>query len=244
MTLNLTSTENFAARVNLSNSNDVVANSLSIIEETRIVNLRELIGEASKPLNWLSGDSTGKNTISTGQGLLSLATPGNNDTFDNAVVIWGSAYTTKVGEVSFFKKVSMNQNLDVSGAMTVGGLPALTTGTGYAQTETYSETQVNNMFNQAPAYTNSQLGVNSNAKAQTETLLNTKEPAFITVSPHLKNLNFENGTIDLMLSSDFTDSVNTKTDETQVRALLAAHDPVSVQSPVEKIRHNETGTYT
>ena len=141
-----------------------------------------MLDQASQSLNWLSGDSTGKNTVSTGQRLLSLAAPNDSDTFNDAVVIWGSTYTGKVGEVTFFNKVTMNQNLDVSGAMTVGGLSALTTGTGYAQTETYSETQVNNMFNQAPAYTNSQLGVNSNAadvytKAQTETLLNTKEPA-------------------------------------------------------------------
>ena len=134
MTLNLTNMENFATGVNLSNSNDVVANSLSVIEENRIVNLRELIGEASKPLNWLEGDSTGKNTISTGQGLLSLATPGSNNTFNDAVLDWGSAYTTKVGEVSFFKKVSMNQNLDVSGTMLVGGLSVLTAGTGYTRT--------------------------------------------------------------------------------------------------------------
>ena len=44
MTLNLANTDNFATGVNLSNGNDVVANSLSVIEENRIVNIRDLIG--------------------------------------------------------------------------------------------------------------------------------------------------------------------------------------------------------
>ena len=184
--------------MNLSNSNDVVANSLSVIEENRIVHLRELIGEASKPLNWLSGDSMGKNTISTGQRLLSLATPGNNNTFNDDVVIWGSAYTAKVGEVSFFKKVSMNQNLDVSWTMLVGGLSVLTTGTGYTKTQTLTEDEVTELMNQTLAYTDTQPGLKYDitsifTKAQADTLLNTKEPAFITVSPILKNLNLENG---------------------------------------------------
>ena len=94
--------------------------------------------------------------------------------------------------------------------------------------------------------TTNKLGLKANAadvyaKAQADTLLSTKEPAFITVNPILKNLNFENGAIDLMLSSDFTDSANAKTDEAQVRSLIDAYDPYTVESPLEKGRIIETG---
>jgi hypothetical protein len=72
----LTNYEYLTTGVQLANSSDVLANSLSLIEGDKIVNLKEVIETiagtaAGPPLNWLTGDSTGKNTISTGEGLLS-----------------------------------------------------------------------------------------------------------------------------------------------------------------------------
>ena len=74
--------------INLSNEIDVVANSFSVIQGNEITNILDLIGTSigasevytrtqtdaklalkQNTLNWLHGDSDGKNTISTGQGL-------------------------------------------------------------------------------------------------------------------------------------------------------------------------------
>jgi hypothetical protein len=84
-------------------------------------------------LNWIFGDSTAKSTISTGEGILTMAMPTGATTFDNVMVINGSLMTGKEGHVSFFKKVTMTDALEVSGAITAGGLSVLTTGTGYTK---------------------------------------------------------------------------------------------------------------
>jgi hypothetical protein len=115
--------------VSLTKSNGLIVNSLSIIDGKKLINIKDGL------MNWLSGDSTGKNTISTGEGLLTIATPNDNGSFNNSIIVWGSGNPTKEGHVNFVNKVSMFDNLDVSGVITGGGLNVLTTGTGYTQTE-------------------------------------------------------------------------------------------------------------
>ena len=84
---------------NLSNSSDVIANSFSVIDDSEIVNILDLIGTGGggvgtttgdvytktqtddklalkqNTIYWLTGDSTNKNTISTGEGLFTIAVP-------------------------------------------------------------------------------------------------------------------------------------------------------------------------
>jgi hypothetical protein len=60
-----------------------------------------------------------------------------------------------------------------------------------------------------------------------------KEPEFITVSPILKNLNTTSGKTELMLSSAFTDLVDTKTDEDQVQTIVNAYEPYTCEAPLE-----------
>ena len=100
----------------LTNSNDLVVNSLSIIDGNKLVNIKDGL------MNWLSGDSNGKNTLSTGKGLLTIATPNANGSFNNSIIVWGSGNPLKVGQVNFVNTVSMFDNLDVSGVITRGGL--------------------------------------------------------------------------------------------------------------------------
>jgi hypothetical protein len=71
--------------------------------------------------------------------------------------------------------------------------------------------------------------------------VNAKEPEFITVSPILKNLNFESGKIELMLSSAFTDLVDTKTDENQVQTIVNAYAPYTFEAPLEINENRSTG---
>ena len=54
----------------------------------------------------------------------------------------------------------MALGLEVGGAITAGGLSVLTTGTGYATTQTLTEDAINNLLHQTLAYTNNQLGLN------------------------------------------------------------------------------------
>ena len=135
---------------NLSNTNDVVANSFSVIQGNEITNLLDLIEAAGESidaytktqtdnklalkqntLNWIYGDSSGKNTISTGQGLLSIALP-YPTYFENVMLINGPNYPEALrGQISMFKKCVMLDGLEVQGAITAGGLSVLTTGTGY-----------------------------------------------------------------------------------------------------------------
>ena len=113
--------------VSLTHSNDLVVNSLSIIDGIKLVNIKDGL------MNWLSGDSKGKSSISTGEGLLTIDTPNANGSVNNVMVIWGSGNPAKAGQARFFKNVSMLKNLDVSGTIMGGGLNVLTTGTGYTQ---------------------------------------------------------------------------------------------------------------
>jgi hypothetical protein len=46
----------------------LIVNSLSNIDGNKLINIKDGL------MNWLSGDSTGKNTISTGEGLLTAFT--------------------------------------------------------------------------------------------------------------------------------------------------------------------------
>jgi hypothetical protein len=80
-------------------------------------------------------------------------------------------------------------------------------------------------------------------KTQINNLVNAKEPEFITVSPIQKIQNPESGNIELMLSSDFTDLVNGKPSEEQVRTLVNAYDPYFFTSPLQKRRNAITGEY-
>ena len=72
-------------------------------------------------LNWISGDSNCKNSISTGQGLLTISTPNSNGTLSPAIVVNGPFYTNRKGQVRIYTKVVMLDDLDVSGAITKGG---------------------------------------------------------------------------------------------------------------------------
>ena len=65
----------------------------------------------------------------------SIATPKYNGYFNDAIVINGPYYPNKIGYVNIYTKVIMSDALEVSGAITTGGLSALTTGTGYTKTQ-------------------------------------------------------------------------------------------------------------
>jgi hypothetical protein len=77
--------------VSFKNSNGLIVNSLSNIDGNKLINIKDGL------MNWLSGDSTGKNTISTGEGLLTTATPNDNGSFNNSIIVLGSGNPTKEG---------------------------------------------------------------------------------------------------------------------------------------------------
>ena len=143
--------------INLSNEINVIANSFSVIQGNEIKNILDLIGTATgsvdaytktqtdnklalkqDTVNWLSGDSSNKNTISTGQGLFTIAVPyGSTD--ENVMAVNGPNYPEALrGQISMFKKCVMINDLEVQGAISAGGLSVLTTGTGYMKSQTYS----------------------------------------------------------------------------------------------------------
>jgi hypothetical protein len=156
----------------LANSSDVIANSYSLIEGNDVVNIKDLILAAGSTIdaytkaetdaalllkqnniNWITGDSNGINTISTGEGALSIALPGVNGTFTDAIRIKGPNTIGEEGQATFYNKVIMNEALEVSGGITMGGLSVLTTGTAYTKDETFTQSQTNNLLSQALAYT-------------------------------------------------------------------------------------------
>jgi hypothetical protein len=59
--------------------------------------------------------------------------PAENGAYTPAVLINGSGITGKEGHTTIYNKVIMNNALEVSGAITAGGLTVLTTGTGYTK---------------------------------------------------------------------------------------------------------------
>jgi hypothetical protein len=154
MSVLLSNYSNLTSGLKLSNSIDVIANSYSLIDGNGVVNIRDLIGTGGggtidaytkvemdnalllkqNTLNWLTGNSNGKNTISTGDGLFLITMPAANGSYTPAVLINGSGITGKEGQTTFYKKVIMNNALEVSGAITAGGLSVLTTDTGYTKT--------------------------------------------------------------------------------------------------------------
>jgi hypothetical protein len=143
-------------------------------------------------INWLYGDSSAKNTISTGDGILTIAMPDTvgGDAFTTVIKVNGPYITGEEGHATFYRKVNMNNNLDVSGTINMGGMSVLTTDTSYT-------------------------------KAAVDDLLLLQEPKFITVAPLLKNLNFETGTIDLILSEAFLSNIDGKVDQSYVDDALA-----------------------
>ena len=179
MSVGLGNFEYLATGIHLSNQTNVVANSFSVIQGNEITNLLDLIGAAGESidaytktqtddklalkqntLNWLTGDSTSKNTISTGEGLLSLAVP-RGTFFDKAMVLLGPNYTGTVGQINTYTKCVMSLDLEVQGAIKAGGLSVLTTGTGYTKGLTYSATETNALLDTLYAYTNTKLALKS-----------------------------------------------------------------------------------
>jgi hypothetical protein len=223
-------------------------------------------------VNWLSGDSTGKNIISTGEGILTISYPDGGGT---TLVINGPNITGKAGQATFYKKVIMLQDLQVDGAITVGGgVNLLTTESGYTKDQmnstfnalngTVTDTEIVSIpdlvivpkADKATTYDKTEVDTLLAEKANDETTYSKTQvdSFFIRSDPYLVQDPLQKvfvsdpdraggNKLELSLSSVFTDSVNTKINETQVLALLAAHDPVTVESPVEKIRNGETGTY-
>jgi hypothetical protein len=66
-------------------------------------------------LSWLTGDSTAKNTNSTGDGILSIASPGANGSLTTAIMVNGPYYTGKVGQVNIYTEVVMLALLKLAG---------------------------------------------------------------------------------------------------------------------------------
>jgi hypothetical protein len=73
--------------------------------------------------------------------------------------------------------------------------------------------------------------------------VNAKEPAFIVMSPIIKNTDNKTGIVELKLSPDFTVLVNEKITEEQVRTLVNNHDPYILRSPLEKGRNIKNDDY-
>jgi hypothetical protein len=108
-------------------------------------------------LNWLTGDSTRKNIVSTGQGRLTISTPNRDGTLTDAINIKGPFDGASSGQVNIYTKCSMALDLAFSGTIYgAGGAAVQTTLTGYTQTQvdnsltgkadtltTYTKTEVN-----------------------------------------------------------------------------------------------------
>jgi hypothetical protein len=154
MSVLLSNYSNLTPSINLSNSSDVIANSYSLIEGNDVVDIKDLIAAAGEAIdaytkaevdsslllkqdsiNWITGNSDGKNTISTGEGELSIALPDVNGTFTDVIRIKGPNTTGEEGHATFYNKVIMNEALEVSGAITMGGMSVLTTDTGYTKAQ-------------------------------------------------------------------------------------------------------------
>ena len=86
----------------------------------------------------------------------------------------------------------MSQDLQVLGAITVGGLSVLTTGTGYIQSQTYSTAEISELLTSLTTYLNTQV--------------DTREPSFTTAGVVLKSLNFETGAIEIILDPAFIEA--------------------------------------
>jgi hypothetical protein len=139
----------FNQGIDLSNIIDIVADSYSLIQGNGIVDIRDLFGTGGggggtvdaytkaevdsslllkqNTLNWLTGNSNGKNTISTGEGLLSIAVPYDSGAFLNVMTVNGNGYGATAGAIRIITKVKMEDTLEVSGAITSGGLSVITT---------------------------------------------------------------------------------------------------------------------
>jgi len=122
MSILLSNYSSLTTGLNLSNSSDVIANSYSLIEGNDVVNIKDLIAEAGvdaytkaetdaalllkkNTINWITGDSSSINTNSTGEGVLSIALPGVNGTFTDAIRINGPNITGEEGHATFYKNI-------------------------------------------------------------------------------------------------------------------------------------------
>jgi hypothetical protein len=158
-------TTGFNTGIDLSNSIEVVADSVSLIRENGVVNILDLIAVAGvdaytkaetdaalllkqDTLNWLTGDSTAKNTISTGEGFLEIAMPIDGGTFEAVAKVNGPNISGEEGQVTFYNKVVMNEALEVSGAIASAGFSVLTTDTAYTKNETSTQSEITNQLNQ------------------------------------------------------------------------------------------------
>jgi hypothetical protein len=112
MNVSLSNYDYLSGGVELSNSSDILANSFSLIEGGKIVNIKTIIetvveATMTPPLNWLYGDSTAKNTISTGDGLLTISIPegeGDTLTFSTVISVNGPYITGEEGHATFYNK--------------------------------------------------------------------------------------------------------------------------------------------
>jgi hypothetical protein len=240
--------------IDLSNSTDIVADSISIIEDNKIVNIKNRL------VNWVSGDSTGKNVISTGDGLLTVSYP---DGAGTALVINGPLVGDRAGQATFYEKVNMWKELAVDGSITSKGLVVLTTGTGYTRTE------INNKFSRLNGtggdigtveVSDENLLITPKAdkadvydKTEIEALLGQRAPKFNTITPLEQHINSETGETELSLSTTLGELIHTKADstyvdeelakkandestysKTQIDSFFIRNDPYLVKAPLQK----------
>jgi hypothetical protein len=215
--------------VSLTNSNDLVVNSLSINDGNKIVNIKDRF------MNWLSGDSTGKNVISTGEGIFTIAMPAGSGA---ALVVNGPNITGKVGHATFYSKVSMLEDLQVSWAITRGGLNVITTETGYTKTE------INDRFSALNSSVGD-IGVvgipfasQIISKADKEAVYDKTEIDTLLAELSLSATD----SIDAKASSTYVDEelakkANDETtySKTQIDSFFIRNDPYLVQAPLQKV---------
>jgi hypothetical protein len=254
MSVLLSNYSNLTSGLQLSNSGDVIANSYSFIEGNEVVNIKDRL------VNWIGGDSTGKNRISTGEGILTIAMPTGDRTFENIITVNGPNITGQAGVANFRKKVIMWDDLEVQGAISVGeGVSVLTSDSGY------TKDQMNSTFNalngtvsetetviipdlviipkapQETTYTKTEVDTILAQKANDETTYNKTEVDTILTQKANDETTYNKTEVDTILTQKANDE--TTYNKTQVDSLLDSKEPSFITvAPLLKNLNVETGT--
>jgi hypothetical protein len=212
---------------NLSNTVDIVANTLSVIDENRVIDVRELFLSKLDAIDNIVG--LPPDTLNT---LQKLGEAINNDSNFYESLIHDLSF--KANAADTYTKTETYTEEEVNGLLTdmityVTAQLALkaSTSASYLKAETYTEEEVNQLFTDTSTHLTESLAL--------------KEPAFIAVSPLLKTTNSTTGNIELNLSSALTDVIDLKLDESQVQSMLDAYEPYTSESPISIFTPSGTG---
>jgi hypothetical protein len=220
----------------LSNTVDIVANTLSVIDENKVIDVRELFLSKLDAIDNIVG--LPPDTLNT---LQKLGEAINNDSNFYESLIQDLSFKANAKDTyrktETYTEEEVNQLFTDTSANLTKALALKANEADRILIYAYplQKRIVDNPFNASG--TINELGLNSTF----EVLVNSKEPAFTAVAPILKTTNSVTGNIELKISTALTDQVDLKLDRNQVQTMLDAYEPYTSESPIDIFTVRATG---